>query len=180
MTTALVLIDIQNDYFPDGAYPLPGSPEAVVRAREVLDDFRAREAPIVHVQHVWDAPDAAFFAPGTAGVEIHAEVAPLEHERWIVKTFPNAFRETNLDDELSEIGATELVIVGMQSNLCIDATARAAADLGYEVTVVADACAAADLEYSGVAVPAASVHAAFMAGLENYGAVLPAAEVLAR
>jgi nicotinamidase-related amidase len=180
MTTALLLIDIQNDYFPGGAFPLPGSPEAVVRAREVLESFRARDLPVVHVQHVWDAPDAAFFAPATPGVEIHADVAPREHERWIVKAHPNAFRETNLDDELSEIGATSLVIAGMQSNLCIDATTRHAADLGYAVTVVADACAAADLEYAGVAVPAASVHAAFMAGLENYGRVVAAAEVLAR
>lgn len=176
--TALVVIDIQNDYFPGGAYPLVGPLEAAARARELLDGFRAAGLPIVHVQHVWDAPDAAFMKPGTPGVEIHPLVAPLDGEQVVTKASPNAFLGTSLRSLLGSAGP--IVVCGMMSSMCVDSTVRAAADLGYTVTVAHDACAAPDLAFGGVEVPGSVVHAAFMAALgDGYAAVLPADEVLA-
>ena len=179
MTRALLIVDIQNDYFEGGAYPLPSAENAAAIASNLLTEVRNSGLPVVHVQHIWDAPDAEFMIPGTRGSEINAAVAPLASEPVIVKAYPNAFRETELLELLSTLEANELVVCGMMSNLCVDATVRAAVDLGFDVTVAHDACAAADLAFDGVEVPAESVHAAFMAGLTDYGDVLASADIAA-
>lgn len=178
MARALLIVDIQNDYFPGGAVPLHEPEAAVEAAAKVLHQFRVGSEPVIHVQHVWDAPDASFMKPGTDGVEIHRDVAPAPGETVIEKAHPNAFRETALDDRLQVAGVSELVVVGMMTSMCVDATVRAAADLGYAVTVAHDACAAPDLEFGGTSVPAASVHAAFLAALDgNYATVVSADDV---
>lgn len=167
MTRALVIIDIQQDYFPGGAYPLV-EPEAAARAAaRLLAAFRQADEPVIHIQHVWDAPDAAFMRPGTAGIEIHPLVAPAGDEPVVRKESPNAFLNTDLEARLRDISPDELVIVGMMSSMCVDATVRAASDLGFAVTVAHDACAAPDLEFGGAVVPGAQVHAAFMAALSD-------------
>ena len=113
MTTTLLVIDLQNDYFPDGAYPLVGATDAVAVARTVLDRFRAEGAPVVHMQHVWDAPDAAFMRPGTAGIEIHPLVQPVAGETLIQKEHPNSFLGTDLAARLADLGTDRLVVMGM-------------------------------------------------------------------
>jgi nicotinamidase-related amidase len=180
MTAALLIVDIQNDYFADGAYPLAGAEAAAARAREVLLACRRAGVPVVHVQHVWDAPDAAFMRPGTTGVEIHDAVAPEPGERVVRKEYPNAFHETTLRTELEEAGVDRLIVCGMMSNLCVDSTVRAAADLGYEVELVHDACAASDLAFGGRAVAGDVVHVAFMAALGEFAAVVSSEDVVAR
>jgi nicotinamidase-related amidase len=181
MTRTLVIIDIQNDYFADGAHPLVGPDAAAANAARLLASHREDGQPVVHVQHVWDGPDAAFFAPGTHGVEIHPLVAPADGEPVVVKANPNAFLGTDLDTRLRAAGADVdgVVIVGMMSSMCVDATVRAAADAGYSVTVAHDACAAPDLSFGGISVPAPQVHAAFMAALDgNYAEVVSTDELL--
>src|SRR5918912_3448904 len=163
----LLIIDIQNDYFPGGAFPLVGPEAAAEAARRALDAFRAAGEPVVHLQHVWDAPDATFMRPDTEGVEIHPAVAPAAGETVITKDAPNGFLRTRLEDELRAWGAEELVVCGMMTSMCVDATVRAAADLGFHVTVVHDGCAAPDLEFRGVTVPAKAVGAAFLAALAD-------------
>ena len=109
----------------------------------------------------------------TEGVEIHESVAPLEGETVISKEHPNSFRETELESELRNAGIDELVVCGMMTSMCVDATVRAAVDLGFETTVVHDACATCELDFDGAAIPAASVHAAFLAALaDGYAAVV--------
>jgi nicotinamidase-related amidase len=175
----LLIIDIQRDYFPGGAYPLVEPEAAAESARKVLDSFRAAGEPVIHMKHVWDAPDAEFMRPGTEGIEIHPTVEPADGELVLEKTSPNSFVETMLEDELRERGTEGLVVAGMMSSMCVDATVRAAADLGFSPTVVHDACAAPDLEFDGVEVPGAAVHAAFMAALaDSYAEVTSAAELL--
>jgi nicotinamidase-related amidase len=179
VSRALLIVDIQNDYFPGGAFPLVEPEAAAAAARRLLDSFRASGEPVVHLRHVWDAPDAEFMRPGTPGVEIHPEVAPAAGEPVIDKDAPNGFLRTPLEQTLRKLGAGKLVIAGMMTSMCVDATARAAADLGFDVTVAADACAAADLEFGGVAVPAAAVNAAFLAALaDSYGDVVSADELV--
>nr|WP_222618591.1 cysteine hydrolase family protein [Nakamurella sp. PAMC28650] len=179
VTKALLIIDIQNDYFPGGGSPLVGPEAAAQVAGTVLQRFRQDNQPVIHVQHVWDDPEAGYMRPGTTGVEIHSAVTPLEHETIIVKTHPNAFLETNLSEKLKEGGIDELVVMGMMTSVCIDATVRAAVDSGLSVTVVADACAAPDLTFRGRTVAAADVHAAFLAALAgHYADVITSAELV--
>lgn len=178
MPSTLLIIDVQNDYFPGGRFPLVGPDAAAERAGEVLARFRDAGLPVVHVQHVIEGPDAPFFEPGTPGVEIHDRVAPADGEPVVQKAHPNAFLGTDLADRLQQLGTDRLVVAGMQTNLCIDATVRSAADAGHTVTVVGDACAAADLEHGGRAVAGADVHAAFLAALDgNYARVVGAADL---
>jgi nicotinamidase-related amidase len=173
MSRGLLIIDIQNDYFPGGAYPLVEPEAAADAARRLLDTFRASGEPVIHLKHVWDAPDAAFMVPGTEGVEIHSAVAPAEGEPVIEKTEPNGFLGTSLEEELRTRGIDQLVVAGMMSSMCVDATVRAASDKDLTVTVAHDACAAPDLEFGGTEVPGTSVHAAFMAALgDGYAEVV--------
>lgn len=178
--TALLLIDIQNDYFPGGAFELEGTEAAAKNARAALDLFRERGLAVVHVRHESVRPGSTFFLPGTPGAEIHPLVAPAPGEAVVRKHFPNSFRETDLQAALQALGVERLVVAGMMTLMCVDATVRAAADLGYGVTVLSDACAARALEFSGTAVPAAQVHAAFLAALGMvYAKVEPTAAFLA-
>jgi nicotinamidase-related amidase len=179
MARALLIIDIQRDYFPGGAYPLIEPVRAAEAARRVLDAFRTNGDPVIHLQHVWDEPDATFMRPGTDGVEIHPRLAPSADEPVLQKAAPNGFVGTALEKELRSRGVDELVTAGMMSSMCVDATVRAAADLGFPVTVVHDGCAAPDLRFGDVDVPGASVHAAFMAALaDGYAKVVSSDELL--
>ena len=178
MARALLIIDIQRDYFAGGGYPLAEPDSAAQAAARVLGAFRESGEPVVHVKHVWDEPEATYMVPGTEGAEIHPTVAPHPGERVIEKEEPNAFLGTGLESELRSIGADELVIAGMESGMCVDSTVRAASDLGFEVTLVHDACAASDAEFGGVSVPGPIAHAAFMAALADGYADLVGSEEL--
>jgi nicotinamidase-related amidase len=167
MTRALLIIDVQRDYFPGGAYPLVGSDAAAQAAESVLARFRVAGEPVLHVQHRWDAPDAAYLRPDTPGFAHDARVAPSDGEPVVVKEQPNAFVGTDLEQRLRAQSIDELVVAGMMTSMCVDATVRAAVDLGFAVTVVGDGCAAPDLAHDGVAVPGELVHAAFLAALAD-------------
>jgi nicotinamidase-related amidase len=179
MARALLIIDIQNDYFPGGAFPLVEPEAAAANAARVLAGFRAGGEPVLHLQHVSAEPDAPFFVAGTAGTEIHPSVAPAEGEAVLRKGEPNGFLGTGLEDALRSRDVDRLVVAGMMSSMCVDATVRAAADLGFTVDVVHDACAAPDLEFGGRAIPGAAVHGAFMAALGSAYATLVDAETAA-
>jgi nicotinamidase-related amidase len=181
MSIALLLIDIQNDYFPGGKMELHGSVEAAQAAARVLAFFRQHSMPAVHVQHLSIRPGATFFLPDTPGAEIHAAVTPLAGETVIQKHYPNSFRETGLLAHLQPLGVTQLVVAGMMTHMCVDASVRAATDLGFECRILQDGCATRDLTFAGQAVPAEQVHAAFLAALNGvYGRVLTAeAEIAA-
>lgn len=175
---ALVIIDIQNDYFEGGNMPLIGSEEAVVNAKLVLDQFRKKGLPVIHIQHISDYPGATFFVPETEGSKIHSEVEPVEGEKLIVKHFPNSFRETELLNYLKEQGISDLIICGMMTSMCVDATTRAAKDYGYNCTVIGDACAAPDLKIDGKTVRGEDVHNAFLAALNGFYAKIVSTESL--
>ena len=133
---------------------------------------------MVYVRHESADANAPIFTPGTDSVEIIPAVQPQGNEPVIVKNYPNSFRETGLKALLDEQGIKDVVVVGAMSHMCIDATARAAADLGYDVTVVHDACATRDLEFAGKTIPAPDAHAAFMSALAfGYAHVVSADEL---
>lgn len=175
---ALLLIDIQNDYFPGGAMPLANSEAAAAKAGLLLAAFRGKGLPIIHVQHIAARPNATFFLPQTEGVNIYASVAPRPGEKLVRKNYPNCFRETKLLEYLKDTGIAALVAAGMMTHMCVDTTVRAAADLGFACQVAHDACATRDLAFAGTTVPAAAVQAAFMAALSGLFAQVRAADTI--
>ena len=179
MKTALLLIDIQNDYFTGGKMELVGSIQAAAATARLLAACRKQCWPLYHIQHISTSPDATFFLSGTAGSEIYSGVSPLPGEPVMVKQFPNSFRETDLLERLRDDGVDTLLICGMMSHMCVDATVRAAFDFGFSCIVIHDACATRQLTFDGVTVPAAQVQASFMAALGAvYAQVKSVAEIL--
>jgi nicotinamidase-related amidase len=179
MTTGLLLVDLQNDYFPGGKMELTGILQASEKARSLLDHFRKNNLPVFHVQHISIHSGATFFLPRTEGGKIYSALEPLAGEEVFQKHFPNSFRETLLLEALRKQDVDHLVIAGAMSHMCVDATVRAACDLGFSCTVIEDACATKDLEFRGSLVPAAHVHRAFMAALHGaYAKVVTAQEFL--
>jgi nicotinamidase-related amidase len=162
MSIALVLIDIQNDYFSGGRMELVNSMEAAGAAARLLACFRKASWPVYHIQHISTMPTATFFLPNTPGIEIHHSVSPLSNEPVITKHYPNSFRETDLLERLKAGGIDQLLICGMMTSMCVDATVRAAFDLGFTCTVAKDACATRDLMLDGETVPARQVQIAFL------------------
>ena len=178
MKTALILIDIQNDYFPGGRMELENPLAAAQQAGRLLDFFRQQGWPTVHIQHISTRPDATFFLPDTDGLDFHQSIRPLPGENVIVKHFPNSFRETGLLEHLQGLSIEGLVMCGMMTHMCVDASMRAAADFGYPVRLAADACATRALAYGETKVAAQHVQAAFLAALKSYGQVLETEEIL--
>ncbi len=176
-TTALIVIDIQNEYFENGGMELVNPIAASLNAGKIISHFRDKKAPVIYIQHI--SPDPAkmpFFIAGTAASEIHPNVRPQSQEKVIQKHFPNSFRETDLFGYLKANHITELVIVGMMTHMCIDATTRAAADFGFQCTVIGDACATRDLEMNGATVKADDVHLAFLTALAFFYAEIQTTE----
>jgi nicotinamidase-related amidase len=180
MTTTLLLVDIQNDYFPGGAMEVVGATAAANQAAKALAAFRQQGLPIIHVQHIAARPGATFFLPNTTGAEIHESVRPGPGEALIRKHFPNSFRETPLLEHLRGANVSRIVIAGMMTHMCVDTTTRAAADLGFACSLAHDACATRALSFNGVQVPAESVQIAYLAALNGlFAKVLSASELCA-
>ncbi|MEN8229726.1 MAG: cysteine hydrolase family protein [Bacteroidota bacterium] len=145
--TALLLIDIQDFYFPGGRLQLDNPEVAGLNAGLLLDQFRKSELPVYHVRHN--------FEPGG---NIHHYVKPMEGETVISKDQVNAFIDTDLMDHLQADTIEQLVICGMQTHMCVEAAVRAAHDLGFTCLLVSDACATRALQYEEHIIPAKNVH----------------------
>lgn len=174
---AVVVVDIQNEYFAGGKMPLVGIERAAANAARVIAHARARGDLVINVRH--ETPNGPVFVTGSEGSKIHALVAPADGEPVVVKNFPNSFRDTDLKSLIDGHGVDEVVVIGAMSHMCVDATTRAAHDLGYKTTTVHDACATLDLEFADVSIPAAQVHATIMAALAfAYGSVVSTDELI--
>ncbi|MDR1115269.1 MAG: cysteine hydrolase [Tannerella sp.] len=176
---ALLIIDIQNDYFEGGANPLTGSLEASLNVQRLLEYYREKSLPVIHIRHLSVRAGSTFFIPDTKGVEIHQNVLPQAGEKVVIKNYPNSFRETDLLEYLQSENISGLVICGMMTQMCVDATVRAAKDFGFSCTLISDACATKDLEIRGETVAAKEVQNSFLAALSYfYATVLTAQEYL--
>ena len=152
---------------------------AALNAKKLLEAYRNKDFPIVHVQHISTREGATFFLPGTKGVEIHESVRPLGGEKLITKHFPNSFRDTDLEEFLKSHDVNEITFCGMMSHMCIDATVRAAFDKEYSCIVAHDACATRSLSFEGIEVPSSKVHASYMAALSAvYAKIAYASEII--
>jgi nicotinamidase-related amidase len=163
LPTALLIIDVQDFYFPGGPMPLVNPEAASDKAATVLQMFRNQHLPVIHIQH-------------TGGVAIHKNVTPLAGEKVITKKEANGFNGTDLLTYLTSLKVKRLVICGMQTHMCVEATTRAAYDLGFKCIVVEDACATRNLKYGRRTVFAADVQACALTIMNGYYAkVIPVA-----
>ena len=167
--TALLIIDVQNDYFPGGKMTLEKAEQAGENTRKILEYFRSNHLPVIHIKHISTNEGAVFFLPDTDGAKIHRSVLPREDEKIITKHFPNSFRETDLMDELQSKKIKNLVITGMMTDVCVEATTRAAFDFGFNNTIIGDATATRNRELNGEVVKAAEVQKSFLAGISALG-----------
>lgn len=142
--TALLIIDIQNDYFQGGNYALAGSHEAALHAQNILELFRTRGYPVVHIQHESNKKNPRFFAPNTEGQKIHHSVRPLSEEPVFTKHKVSSFDGTPLLGYLKQEKIKRLLVAGMQTNVCVQGTAKDGVKYGFEMIVLSDATAAKD------------------------------------
>jgi len=163
--TAIVLIDIQNDYFSNGALMLDSATDAATKARRLLDIFRDKQLPVVHIQHETTEQEMGFMLPGSYGQKIHDSVKPSGEEVCFTKYYPSAFWQTKLEEHLKEKHIEHLVLVGMMTHLCVSTTARAAMERGFGTTIIQDACATRSLEFDGAIIPGETVHKTALAEL---------------
>ncbi len=166
---ALLLIDIQNDYFSsfkDAKLPLENMEKSTINTSKILKFFRNKHLDIIHIKHE-NLIKGRFLQKDTKGSEIHESVKPLRDECVIIKNFPNSFKNTRLKQTLHDLNISSLVIVGAMSHMCIDSTIRAAKDFGFNCVVVNDAVSTKDLEFKGIKVKAKDVHNSFMLALDT-------------
>ena len=180
--SALIVIDAQQEYFaPLGKVVLPGGPAAARRIAAALAWARARGVPVLHVVHESRKPGAAIFAPGSPALEIHPDARPREGEPVVPKHLPGAFTDTRLEAWLRERGVRRVVLAGFMTQMCVDTTARQAAHLGLQVTVLADATAAMAVQApDGAVIPAEEVHRTHLGSLRGFLADVTRVEDLER
>lgn len=141
MKKALVVIDIQNDYLPDGGLPLWNSEDTIRSTVELMSESKKRGIPVVLIQHIIDSPDAPFFRKGSAKAAIHPAILEAAPDApVVVKKHADSFLETNLEQELNKLGVEEILLCGMMTHNCVTHTALSKAAEKYKVSVVADAC----------------------------------------
>jgi nicotinamidase-related amidase len=166
---ALVVIDVQNEYFPGGKLELEGVRAAGEAVGRALAAARKAGIRVFHVRHENPDPQAARFAARTIGSEIAAYAAPLAEESVTTKYMVDSFAGTELEAALVDSGAEELVVAGMMTHMCVDAFLRAANARGYPCILLGDACATRELEWGGRRVAAADVSTAFFAAFTFAG-----------
>jgi nicotinamidase-related amidase len=171
----LIVIDAQNEYV-DGKLPLPGVKPALANIARLLAKARAEGGHVVHVQHRGRSGGA--FDPADRGFAIAGEAAPLAGETVVEKPLPNSFANTTLNDSLTTMGVKRLVLAGFMTHMCVSSTARAALDLGYQTTIVADACATRDLPAAGGDISAADLQRAELAALADRFSIVCDTDVL--
>lgn len=167
--TALLIIDVQEFYFPGGRMQLENPEVAGMNAGLLLDLFRRNELPVYHVRHN--------FEPGG---NIHPYVKPLPGESVFSKDQVNAFVGTDLLKTLQKDSIERLVICGMQTHMCVEAAVRAAHDLGFTCLLASDACATRTLQYEEHIVPADNVHFATLNTLQGTYAKVASTEEIIR
>jgi nicotinamidase-related amidase len=167
--TALLIVDIQDFYFPGGKSELVAPEKAADNAAKLLERFRNRRLTVVHVRH-----------NSESGGTINLRVKPLENEKIFSKSEVNSFKGTGLDDFLKSAGTDTLVICGMQTHMCVEAAVRAACDLGYKCILIHDACATKDLKFGERIVKSEDVHYATLSTLRSYATVISTEEYLNR
>jgi nicotinamidase-related amidase len=177
-TTALLVIDFQNEYFT-GSLPIPNGMSALQNARTLVEHADRHGWSVVHVQHSAPA-ESPLFAANSRSAEICLDIQPKANHRLITKTSVSVFASTDLAQTLKADGITHLVICGLMTHACVAGAARDAVPAGFEVVVAADACATRDIEFNDTAsIPHEMLHLSALAGIaDTFGSVLNTRDVL--
>lgn len=172
MKQALVIIDVQKDYFENGKMELPHSNKILKNILEIRKSFLAKAEPVIYIKQ-GSNEELGFLIKDTEGAEFHEEIFPKgENNEYIVdKTTPNSFHQTNLEKILVQNQVEQVVIVGMMTHVCVDSTTRRASELGYNPIVIADACCGPNVSFNGQSLDSDALNIAFMAALENFAQV---------
>jgi len=165
----LLLIDIQDFYFPGGRSALVEPEKAAANAALLLEHFRNQKQEVIHVRH-----------NSEPGGQIHKMVKPLPSEKVFSKNEVNCFKGTDLHGYINSINADTLVICGMQTHMCVEAAVRAGSDFGYKIILLHDACATRDLIFEDKTIMARDVHFSTLSTLKNYALIRSTKEYLAR
>lgn len=166
---ALLIIDIQDFYFPGGSTALVEPEKAAANAAILLDSFRKEKMPVIHIRH-----------NSKTGGEINKIVKPLPSEKVISKDEVNCFIGTGLTAYLKTINPDTLVICGMQTHMCVEAATRAASDMGYKCILIHDACATRDLKFGDRIIKSADVHYSTLSTLKNYALIESTADYISK
>lgn len=165
MKRALLLVDIQKDYFEGGKNVLFEVEKAVANAKKLIEHFHQTGEPVIYIRHISTEEGAVLFLPGSEGTEFYPAVQPTKEDKIFIKHVPDSFMAEGLIDYLEDHDITDLVVCGMMSHMCIDTTVRSAKEKGYNVTLLEDACTTMELEWKGTRYPAETVYNIFMASL---------------
>lgn len=141
MTKALLVIDLQNDYFPGGKFPLWNTDVVLQNIEQAISRSNAQGIPVIHIQHVARQGMAPFFNEGTSGADINPRIlAAAPKAPVIVKEFADSFEKTTLEETLARLGVTDLLVCGMMTQNCVTHTAISKAAEKYSVTILPDCC----------------------------------------
>lgn len=157
MSKALLVIDLQNDYFPNGHFPLWNAEASLIQIESAIARAKAQAIPVILIQHIANPANgiSPFFNKDTKGVEIHARILAAAPEAPIVvKQQADSFLGTNLDQLLKEMGATDLIICGMMTQNCVTHTAISKTAEKYQVRILADCCTTVNEMIHGIALHA--------------------------
>ncbi|MEH6531831.1 MAG: cysteine hydrolase family protein [Photobacterium frigidiphilum] len=162
---ALLVIDLQNDYFPKGKFPLWNTDQALSNIKAAIEKANAQNIAVIHIKHE-AAPEkgiAPFFNQGSEGVEIHPEImAVAPNSEVVVKTYADSFEQTNLEEVLQKQGVEELLICGMMTQNCVTHTAISKAAEKYSVSILMDCCTTVDEMIHKIALNAVSTRVPLM------------------
>ncbi len=142
--TAVIVIDIQNEYFPGGKMPIPDGMKALQNSKRIVEFAHKNGMPVFFVRHL-GAADGPLFAKDSRFAEFHKDLQPGKNDRVISKTTPSSFVGTDLQQQLDALGIKQLIVTGLMTHMCISSTARDAVPLGYSVIIPEDATATRDL-----------------------------------
>ena len=159
MTKALLVIDLQNDYFPGGKFPLWNTDLVLQNIERAIEKATAQGIPVIHIQHIANSKMgiAPFFNEGTAGADIHPRIlAAAPKAPIVVKEFADSFEKTTLEETLTKLGVNELLVCGMMTQNCVTHTAISKAAEKYSVAILVDCCTTVDEMIHNIALHAVS------------------------
>lgn len=181
MRPALLVIDVQNEYFaPYGQWVLPEGEKALGMIQQLLTSSRATHVPIFHIVHESLDPQSAVFRSGTPGIDMHPAITVMHGEKQIVKHFPGSFTQTALEANLQQLNIDTLIICGFMTHMCCDTTTRQARERRFNIMFASDATATRDLKRADHMVPYQTIQESTLAVMGHFAEILSTDEICSR
>ncbi|OFI49564.1 isochorismatase [Floricoccus tropicus] len=172
MKQALIIIDVQNDYFKNGKMELNNTENALIIINKLERKFYEANLPVIYIRHIKNDLKADFFAKNSHGSELEERLL-LNHSSIIIeKQFPNSFYKTKLLSTLKKLKVEQVIICGMMTHMCVDSTTRASNELGLKPILIADGTATKDLYFDEELISSKYVQLSFLASLKNFAKVI--------